>query len=239
MAMLKQAMRVALFDAESHCYMVLVALMGLSRTVNLVTVRVAESHSHPFRHLRPNWCVFPKHRMIMCAHVFLIVFSSFSPGLIISSSRSISFCRLVRHHRDSPPIRPPGPNRQYFLPNIPSSSPILSSPIQPVSAAATASPHPHIALREAIATVDRLLATADCLTREARELQGKLNHRCVNPISINSITEQLPRILDHFNEEAAADRKSLVLLFCLHSLFMNLAFRRRLGPCSCPHARSS
>jgi superfamily I DNA/RNA helicase len=50
MAMLKRTTRVALFDAESHCYMVPVALMALSRTVNLVTVRVAESHSHPFRH---------------------------------------------------------------------------------------------------------------------------------------------------------------------------------------------
>jgi hypothetical protein len=111
--------------------------------------------------------------------------------------------------------------------------------MQPISAAATASSHPRIALREAITTVDRLLATADCLTREAQELQGKPNHHFVNPISIIVIIEQLPRILDHFNEEAAADRKSPVLLFRLHSLFMNLAFRRRLGPCSCPHAHSS
>ncbi|KAJ6587864.1 hypothetical protein B0H19DRAFT_1057168 [Mycena capillaripes] len=50
MAMLKRTKRVALFDTESHCCMVPVAPMGLSRTINLVTVRVAESHSHPFRH---------------------------------------------------------------------------------------------------------------------------------------------------------------------------------------------
>jgi hypothetical protein len=34
----KRTTRVALFDAESHCCMVPVALMALSRTVNLVTV---------------------------------------------------------------------------------------------------------------------------------------------------------------------------------------------------------
>ncbi|KAJ6530116.1 hypothetical protein B0H19DRAFT_1082525 [Mycena capillaripes] len=47
MAVLKRITRVALFDAES---LVPVTLMVLSRTVNLATVRVAESHSHPFRH---------------------------------------------------------------------------------------------------------------------------------------------------------------------------------------------
>ncbi|KAJ6589195.1 armadillo-type protein [Mycena capillaripes] len=50
MAMLKRITRVALFDAEPHRYMVPVTLMVLSRTVNLATVRVAESHSHTFRH---------------------------------------------------------------------------------------------------------------------------------------------------------------------------------------------
>ncbi|KAJ6528056.1 hypothetical protein B0H19DRAFT_1083581 [Mycena capillaripes] len=50
MAMLKRTTRVAVLNAGSHCYMGPVALMVLSRTVNLVTVRVAESHSHPFRH---------------------------------------------------------------------------------------------------------------------------------------------------------------------------------------------
>ncbi|KAJ7711155.1 hypothetical protein B0H14DRAFT_2645884 [Mycena olivaceomarginata] len=49
-AFYKRTTRVALFDAELHCCMVPVALMALSRTVNLATVRVAESHSHPFRH---------------------------------------------------------------------------------------------------------------------------------------------------------------------------------------------
>ncbi|KAJ7776680.1 hypothetical protein B0H14DRAFT_3508260 [Mycena olivaceomarginata] len=60
--------------------------------------------------------------------------------------------------------------------------------MQPISAAATGFPHPRIALREAIATVDRLLAAAESLKRDAEELQ-----------------EQLPHILDHFNEDAAAD----------------------------------
>ncbi|KAJ7812805.1 hypothetical protein B0H14DRAFT_3478572 [Mycena olivaceomarginata] len=38
MAVLKRITRVALFDAESHCYMVPVALMALSRTANLATI---------------------------------------------------------------------------------------------------------------------------------------------------------------------------------------------------------
>jgi hypothetical protein len=50
MAVLMRITRVALFNAESHCYMVPLTLMVLSRTVNLAKVRVAESHSHPFRH---------------------------------------------------------------------------------------------------------------------------------------------------------------------------------------------
>ncbi|KAJ7348449.1 hypothetical protein DFH08DRAFT_808189 [Mycena albidolilacea] len=57
MAMLKRTTRVALFDAESHCCMVSVALMVLGHTVNLATVRVAELHSHPFHHPSMNRAV--------------------------------------------------------------------------------------------------------------------------------------------------------------------------------------
>jgi hypothetical protein len=39
----------------------------------------------------------------------------------------------------------------------------------------------------------------------------------VAPISLIFLTtEQLPRILDHFNEEAAADSESLVTVFSFH-----------------------
>lgn len=100
--------------------------------------------------------------------------------------------------------------------------------MHPISAA-TGLSHPRIALQEAIATVDSLLATAERLTRDAEVLQGKHNHPFVTPILIISLTEQLPRILDHFNEDAAADSKYLVTVFCFRVLF-TMAFHRYLGP---------
>ncbi|KAJ7367582.1 hypothetical protein DFH08DRAFT_946569 [Mycena albidolilacea] len=58
----------------------------------------------------------------------------------------------------------------------------------PLAAATFTSPDPHVALQEAIATVNRLLVSAADLTNQAKALQ-----------------DQLPHILDHFNEEATAD----------------------------------